>query len=69
MNNLLDELQSIEASLDEGHLAKMKGLRDTEDKFKKFLDAFPAYKKAEVDLLLSKEKAIKAEMEKLKGVK
>ena len=69
INNQLDELRSVEASLDESNLAKMKGLRETEEKFNRFLGTFPEYKTNEISLLESKEKSIKSELEKLKIIR
>ena len=69
MYNLLDELRSIEASLDENNLARMKGLRETETKFQTFLSSFPTAKAKESELLKSKETAILELLEKLKTIK
>ena len=47
----------------------MKGLRETEEKFNRFLGTFPEYKTNEISLLESKEKSIKSELEKLKVIR
>ena len=65
----MDDLRSIEASLDENNLAKMKGLRETEDKFSRFLKLFPEYKANEMDLLGQKENGIKTDVENLKNIR
>merc|ERR1712131_129332 len=41
INVLVDQLRNMESDMDESHLQKMKGLRQTEEKFKVFLEAYP----------------------------
>merc|ERR1719373_117905 len=45
--------------MDESHLQKMKGLRQTEEKFKVFLEAYPKYKDDEEKRLSDKEEKVK----------
>ena len=44
INDLHDELRNMESDLDESYLQKLKGLRQTEQKFKQFLESYPQYK-------------------------
>ena len=39
-----DELRNMESDLDESYLQKLKGLRQTDQKFKQFLESYPQYK-------------------------
>ena len=48
----------MESDLDESYLQKLKGLRQTEQKFKQFLDSYPQYKEEETTRLSEKEASI-----------
>jgi len=58
LNDLHDELRNMESDLDESYLQKLKGLRQTEQKFKQFLDSYPQYKDEETTRLSEKEASI-----------
>jgi len=58
LNDLHDELRNMESDLDESYLQKLKGLRQTEQKFKQFLDSYPQYKEEETTRLSEKEASI-----------
>ena len=59
INGLVDQLRNMESDMDESHLQKMKGLRQTEEKFKVFLEAYPKYKDDEEKRLSDKEEKVK----------
>ena len=59
INALVDQLRNMESDMDESHLQKMKGLRQTEEKFKVFLEAYPKYKDDEEKRLSDKEEKVK----------
>jgi len=68
INSLVDQLRNMESDMDESHLQKMKGLRQTEEKFKVFLEAYPKYKDDEEKRLSDKEGKVKeylSEIEKI----
>ena len=55
INRHMDDLQNLESDLDESHLKKMRQLRQTEEKFKSFLNAYPTYVNEENVRMAEKE--------------
>jgi len=65
LNDLHDELRNMESDLDESYLQKLKGLRQTEQKFKQFLESYPQYKDEEMTRLAEKESQIAANLDEI----
>ena len=65
LNDLHDGLRNMESDLDESYLQKLKGLRQTEQKFKQFLESYPQYKDEEMSRLAEKEAQIAAHLDEI----
>lgn len=59
INTLHDQIRNMESDLDESYLQKIKGLRQTEQKFKSFLSTYPSYRDEEEGRISEKEEKVK----------
>ena len=58
MNKFGDQLIKLEADMDESNLAKLKGLKETEAKFERFLNSAPGLSEDEKNRITTKEQQI-----------
>merc|ERR1711990_1077682 len=58
INTLHDQIRNMESDLDESYLQKIKGLRQTEQKFKSFLSTYPSYRDEEEGRISEKEEKV-----------
>jgi len=68
MNKFGDQLIKLEADMDESNMAKLKGLKETEAKFERFLVAAPSLVEDEKNRLTRKERQIEEILQEISQI-